>query len=46
MRYFRNFFAPVWCLELSMVYIYMINKVADKKLGLTQFSKVLRISAL
>ena len=46
MCYFRNFFAPVRCLELSVVYIYMINNVADKRLGLTQFSKVLRISAL
>ena len=44
--YFRNSLCPVWCLELSMGYIYMINNVADKRLGLPQFFKVLRISAL
>ena len=44
--YFRNSLSPVCCLELSMGYIYMINNVADKRLGLPQFFKVLRISAL
>lgn len=46
MRYFRNSFSHVWCLELSMGCIYVINNVADKRPGLAQFSEVLRISPL